>query len=120
MKKQTKYSILVIVIAALVLEIATAEQFFSARRVFTEQLMQKAQRDLNESPRIANVKQEVETVVDQAWAEFGNHLTDSAAMLRHMVTLCESKPQIVGIALAFIPEKTPQAYRSSREFTLSG
>ena len=117
MKKQTKYSILVIVFAALVLEIATAEQFFSARRVFTEQLMQKAQRDLNESPRIANVKQEVETVVDQAWAEFGNHLTDSAAMLRHMVTLCESKPQIVGIALAFIPEKTPQAYRSSREFT---
>ena len=63
LKQQTRLSILVIVVAALLLEANTALEFFSARRSFTEQLTEKAQRDLNESNRIARVKQEVQGLI---------------------------------------------------------
>ena len=52
LKQQTRLSILVIVLAALLLEANTALEFFSTRRSFNEQLTEKAQRDLNESHRI--------------------------------------------------------------------
>ena len=53
LKQQTRLSILVIVLAAVLLEANTALEFFSTRRSFNEQLTEKAQRDLNESHRIA-------------------------------------------------------------------
>ena len=65
LKQHTRLSIVVIVIAAVLLEVTTAVQYFTAREGITQQLTEKAQRDLTLSPRIAKVKREVEQAVDK-------------------------------------------------------
>ena len=58
-------SILVLIIAALLLELVTAVQYFSTRRGITEQLTEMAQRDLSATNRTAQLKQEVEETMAQ-------------------------------------------------------
>jgi len=53
----TRVSILVIIVAAGLLELNTIVDFVSTRRSFNEQLTEKAQRDLNESHRMARADQ---------------------------------------------------------------
>ncbi len=116
MKKQTKYSILVIIIAALVLELATVQQFLSTRRVFTEQLLEKAQRDLNGSPRIAKVKQGVEDVLDNAMPEVERLVNKPDSLMKVISRLCKDKHQCVGIAIGFMPDRMPKVYQNEEEF----
>ena len=56
---------MVLVIAALLLELTTAVQFFSMRRDVSKQLMEMAQRDLSTTSQTAQLKQEVEGVMAQ-------------------------------------------------------
>ena len=46
--EDTKLSIVVIVVAALLLQLNSALEYISTRRDFTEQLTEKAQRDVND------------------------------------------------------------------------
>jgi serine phosphatase RsbU (regulator of sigma subunit) len=105
LKQQTRLSILVIVVAALLLEANTALEFFSTRRSFNEQLTEKAQRDLNESHRIAKVKQEVEAAVGAALPAMERLAVEmDTDSLRHaMRQLVFSQEQIVGVSLGFVP-----------------
>lgn len=110
MKKQTKYSILVIIIAALVLEIATAEQFIATRRAFSEQLLEKAHRDLNGSPHITQLKQEVDEALAVALPQVEANIDKPELLSRQMSDFCRNLHSCVGFAVAFVPGKAPQAY----------
>ena len=62
-ERYEKYSLMLIIAAALLLEAMGAAQFFLARRSTQEELLGKAQRDLVQSKRVAGVKAEVESAV---------------------------------------------------------
>ena len=110
LKQHTRLSIVVIIIAAVLLELTTAVQYFTAREGISEQLTEKAQRDLNLSPRIAKVKREVEQAVDKAVPDIKRQLMevdiDTLAML--LRRLSASQHQIVGVSLGFVPGFVPQ------------
>lgn len=115
--KQTKLSIVVIVIAAVLLELTTAVQYFTTRQGISQQLTEKAQRDLNQSPRIAKVKEEVEKAVDSAVPGLKQQLMeidiDTLKMqLRHLTM---TQQQIVGISLAFVPGYVPKHIEAKAE-----
>lgn len=105
LKQQTRLSILVIVVAALLLEANTALEFFSTRRSFNEQLTEKAQRDLNESHRIGRVKQEVETAVRAALPTMERLAVemDTDSLRQAMRQLVLGQEQIVGVSVGFQP-----------------
>ena len=105
LKQQTRLSILVIVLAALLLEANTALEFFSTRRSFNEQLTEKAQRDLNESHRIGKVKQEVETAVRAALPTIERLAVeaDADSLRQAMRQLVLGQEQIVGVSVGFQP-----------------
>ena len=105
LKQQTRLSILVIVLAALLLEANTALEFFSTRRSFNEQLTEKAQRDLNESHRIGRVKQEVETAVRAALPTIERLAVeaDADSLRQAMRQLVLGQEQIVGVSVGFQP-----------------
>ena len=109
LKQHTRLSIVVIVIAAVLLEVTTAVQYFTAREGITQQLTEKAQRDLTLSPRIAKVKREVEQAVDKAVPEIKRQLMevdiDTLAML--LRRLSASQHQVVGVSLGFVPGFIP-------------
>ena len=110
LKQHMKLSIVVIVIAAALLELTTAVQYFTTREGISEQLTEKAQRDLNLSPRIAKVKMEVENAVDSALPDIKRQLMEVdidtlTMLLRH---LSASQHQIVGVSLGFVPGFVPK------------
>ena len=73
MKNVKKYSISLIVTAAIIIEVLGAAQYFMARNSATRELLAKAQRDMQESQRVAKVKTEAETALLNA--EQSIHLT---------------------------------------------
>lgn len=98
-------SILVLVVAAMLLELTTAVQYFATRRDITWQLKEMAQRDLNETNHTAKIKQEVEKTVlehvDDVERMVANNEIDSLKyMLRHILT---HHAHITGMNIAFIP-----------------
>ena len=103
----TRVSILVIVVAALLLELNTIVDFVSTRRSFNEQLTVKAQRDLNESHRIARIKEEVENAVAAALPEIERQAdeVDIDTLRQVLRQLSLSQPQIVGVTVGFVPGK---------------
>ena len=105
LKQQTRLSILVIVLAAVLLEANTALEFFSTRRSFNEQLTEKAQRDLNESHRIGKVKQEVEAAVRAALPTIERLAVevDADSLRQAMRQLVLGQEQIVGVSVGFQP-----------------
>lgn len=75
--KQTKIrSIIVLVAAAVILELTTAVQYFSSRQSIKEQFTEMAQRELNESNHTAALKQEVEEAVANLLTEIEHHFAD--------------------------------------------
>ena len=103
----TRVSILVIIVAALLLELNTIVDFVSTRRSFNEQLTEKAQRDLNESHRIARIKEEVENAVAAALPEIERQAdeVDIDTLRQVLRQLSLSQPQIVGVTVGFVPGK---------------
>lgn len=59
-------SVVVIVVAAILLELTTAVQYYSTRSAIRQQLTEIAQRDLNETNYIAHLKEQVENTVKKA------------------------------------------------------
>ena len=117
LKQQTRLSILVIVLAAVLLEANTALEFFSTRRSFNEQLTEKAQRDLNESHRIAKVKQEVESAVSAELPAIERLAVgmDTDSLRQAMRQLVLGHDQIVGVSLGFQPGYVHGNFGASRQ-----
>ena len=60
-----------LIVAALLLELTTAMQYFSTRTGITRQMVEMAHRDLSESDRTAELKREVELTVAQMLPTLG-------------------------------------------------
>ena len=98
-------SVVVLIVAALLLELTTAVQYFATRRDITWQLTEMAQRDLSETNHTALLKQDVEKTLSDYMPIVQKLVEkkdiDSLKMtLRKMLVQSE---YITGINIAFIP-----------------
>jgi hypothetical protein len=103
MTQVSKYSLALIVAAAIIIEVLGAAQYFMARNGARNELLAKAQRDMQESQRVAMVKTEVETALKNAehsiCLTLGNPETSYSIASR----IIQVNPHIVGVGVAFIP-----------------
>ena len=58
-----KYTLAIILVAAIMIEMVVVVQYYLAQRGLKQELLQKASRDMDQSQRVAAVKAEVETAV---------------------------------------------------------
>ncbi len=65
-KRDKVNSIVLLVIAALLLELTTAVQYYSTRHNITKQVTEMAQRDISKTHHIAHIKQDVEITITKA------------------------------------------------------
>ena len=98
-------SVVVLIVAALLLELTTAVQYFATRRDITWQLTEMAQRDLSETNHTALLKQDVEKTMSDYMPIVQKLVEkkdiDSLKMtLRKMLVQSE---YITGMNIAFIP-----------------
>ncbi len=103
-RKNQLRSVMVLVIAALLLELTTAVQFFSMRRNVSKQLMEMAQRDLSATNQTAQLKQEVEGMMAQILPDierFTAHQDNDSLRLLIRETLSREQ-QMVGVDFCHI------------------
>ena len=91
-------SIAVLVVAALLLELTTAVQYFSTRSSITRQVTEMAQRDLSETGNTAELKRKVEHATTQMLPTIERlmacHATDSLRL--HIAQILREHEEIVG------------------------
>lgn len=97
-----KYSLMLIIAAALLLEAMGAAQFFLARRSTQEELLVKAQRDLVQSKRVAGVKAEVESAVRNIHDAVEKSIDDPDHYYVIATQMVKNNPHIVGAGIAFV------------------
>lgn len=103
MTQISRYSLTLIVAAAIIIEVLGAAQYFMARSGARNELLAKAQRDMQESQRVATVKTEVETALKNA--EHSIHLTLGTPETSYSIAsrIIQVNPHIIGVGVAFIP-----------------
>lgn len=103
MTQISRYSLTLIVAAAIIIEVLGAAQYFMARNGARNELLAKAQRDMQESQRVATVKTEVETALKNA--EHSIHLTLGTPETSYSIAarIIQVNPHIVGVGVAFVP-----------------
>ena len=103
MTQISRYSLTLIVAAAIIIEVLGAAQYFMARSGARNELLAKAQRDMQESQRVAMVKTEVETALKNA--EHSIHLTLGTPETSYSIAsrIIQVNPHIIGVGVAFIP-----------------
>lgn len=106
-----KYSLMLIIAAALLLEAMGAAQFFLARRSTQEELLVKAQRDLVQSKRVAGVKAEVESAVRNIHDAVEKSIDDPDHYYVIATQMVKNNPHIVGAGIAFRPHYYPNKGR---------
>lgn len=98
-----KKNLVLIILAAVLLEATAALQYFMARRGVTEEVMQKANREMEESERVARVRAEVESAVRNSMGTVKEAISTPDkyyGIASRMVTV---NPNIVGAGVAFLP-----------------
>lgn len=98
-----KYSILLIVVAAVIIEVIGGIQYFMARNGVEKELLVKAERDMAESQRVAAAKAEVETVVRNLLPAVQSAVQNPEDFRTLMARLVNTNPNIVGAGVAFKP-----------------
>lgn len=98
-----RYSLSLIILAAIVIEVIGAVQYFMVRHGAQQELLAKAQRDMKESQRVAMVKTEVETALNNA--EHSIHLTLDNPETSYSIAsrIIQVNPHIIGVGVAFVP-----------------
>ena len=105
-----KRGILLLIVAAIVLELTTALQFYSMRRGITERLTEMAQQDLSDANLTARKKRNVEAAIEALMPEMERMAqrgqTDS---LKDAINrTVASHKEIVGIDFCFVEEEGKQ------------
>ena len=98
-----KYSISLIVAAAIVIELIGAAQYFMAQRGARQEVLEKAQRDMQESQRVAVVKTEVETAINNVEQSIRLTLDNPETCYSVASRIIQVNPHIIGVGLAFTP-----------------
>ena len=100
-------SIAVLIVAALLLELTTAMQYFSARTGITRKMVEMAHRDLSESDRTVELKRDVEHTVAQMLPTIerltAQLATDSLRL--YINEILDSQDEIVGFDYCLVKGK---------------
>ena len=99
-----KYILAIVIVAAVMLEMVVAVQYFLAQRGIKQELLEKAARDMEQSQRVASVKAEVESAVRNIKASVRNNLATPDQYYGIMTRLVMDNPHIVGAGVAFKPD----------------
>lgn len=99
-----KFSLILIVAAALLLEAMGAAQYFLATYGTEAELLEKAERDMEESQRVAAVKSEVETALRNIKTAVEMSVDNPKGYYRIAAGLVKNNPHIVGAGTAFRPD----------------
>ena len=100
-------SIAVLIVAALLLELTTAMQYFSTRTGITRQMVEMAYRDLSESDRTAELKRDVERTTAQMIPNIERLMAQNTAdSLRLFINeVLRQKKDIVGFDFCLVKGK---------------
>ena len=96
-----------LIVAALLLELTTAMQYFSTRTGITRQMVEMAHRDLSESDRTAELKREVELTVAQMLPTLGRLTSQLASDSLHLYIdeILGRQDEIVGFDFCLVKGK---------------
>ncbi len=103
MTRVQKYSLSLIIAAAIIIEVMGAAQYIMAQRGTKEELLAKAQRDMKESQRVAIVKTEVETALKNAEQNVRQSLSNPNASYLISSRVIKVNPHVIGAGVAFVP-----------------
>lgn len=112
-RQDTKLSIMMVVAAALLLQMSETMEYYSTRRSFNAQLTEMALYDLNDSHRISQVKQEVEAATKDILPDIAHQINEiDIDTLQILVSkFINEQPQIAGISIGYLPEFVPKGHR---------
>ena len=99
-----KYYLFLIIAAALLLEAMGAAQYFMATYGIQNELLNKANRDMEQSLRVGNVKSEVETALRNISNAVAMSLDNPKGYYSIAAGLIKNNPHIVGAGIAFRPD----------------
>ena len=99
-----KYSIALIIVAAIVVELIGGVQYYLAQNGAKQEILSKAQRDVQESKRVATVRTEVETAIKNAEKSVCLALRNPETSYCVASQLISVNQHIIGVGLAFIPD----------------
>ena len=98
-----RYSLTLIIAAAIIIEVIGAVQYFMARSGVRNEVLDKAGRDMRESQRVALVKNEVETALKNAEHSIKLTLVNPETSYAVASRLIRVNPHIIGVGVAFLP-----------------
>ncbi len=96
-----KYTLMLIIMCAVMLTVMGGAQYILTRKDAEKNLMQKAQRDMEQSLRVATVKAEVETAVRNTIEEIEDSIDNPDAYYAIVTKLVRKNPEIIGAGVAF-------------------
>ena len=99
-----KYYLILVIAAALLLEVMGAVQYFTATYGIQNELLNKANRDMEQSQRVANVKGEVESALRNIYNAVAMSIDNPKGYYRIAAGLVKNNPHIVGAGIAFRPD----------------
>lgn len=98
-----KYSLALIITAAIIIELIRAVQYYMARHGVKTEVVAKAQRDMQESQRVAMVRTEVETAIKNAEQSVRLSLVNPETSYCIALRIIKVNQHIIGVGVAFIP-----------------
>lgn len=98
-----KYYFILIIAAALLLEVMGAVQYFTATYGIRDELLDKANRDMEQSLRVANVKSEVESALRNIYNAVAMSIDNPKGYYSIAAGLIKNNPHIIGAGIAFRP-----------------
>ena len=101
MTKIRQYTIALIITAAVIVEVMAATQYFMTQHVLERELLAKAQRDMQESQRVATVKARVESAVENELHNVRDLINTPEEFQRLAANLVKTNADIVGAGIAF-------------------
>lgn len=99
-----KYSLMLVIVAAVLLEVMGGAQYFLATYGTEAELLEKASRDMDQSLRVAAVKSEVESALRNIVNEVEASIETPNNYYRIANRLVINNPHIVGAGVAFSPD----------------
>ena len=99
-----KYYLILVIAAALLLEVMGAVQYFTATYGIQNELLDKANRDMEQSLRVANVKGEVESALRNIYNAVAMSIDNPKGYYSIAAGLIKNNPHIVGAGIAFRPD----------------
>ena len=99
-----KYYLILVIAAALLLEVMGAVQYLTATYGIQNELLDKANRDMEQSLRVANVKGEVESALRNIYNAVAMSIDNPKGYYSIAAGLIKNNPHIVGAGIAFRPD----------------